>query len=64
MPATILPPPPDTNESDIAPIPRVPRGYKKVRCPACEETHFRPCTVREEPLRSTPRTDTVPVPRR
>jgi len=42
----------------------IPEGYRRVRCPSCEETHLRPYTVRETPLRRTPRTDTIPIPRR
>lgn len=41
--------------------PGIPNGYRRVRCPSCEETHLRPYTVRERPLPRSSRTDTIPI---
>lgn len=40
-----------------------PVGYRWTRCPSCEEWHLRKSSVRIEPLRDYPRTDTQPAPR-
>lgn len=67
----MLPPPPATEEDlrSISTLLEVedleldepPKGYRWVRCPSCEELHLRPGTVRTEPLRAGPRTDTIPA---
>ena len=60
----MLPPPPAEEDLEVLSEDgdlEVPPGYRLMKCPSCEELHLRPGNVRTEPLRDTPRTDTIPI---